>query len=83
MSPNISQAEPILPRHLATFSAFFRILLEGTCSHWQVAERFYARNQRVVDDCDRIIAFVALDRLGGTEDTIRRAWKAGKSVEVR
>ena len=39
-------------------------------------------NQRIVDDSDRVIAFVALDRTGGTEDTIRRAERAGKPVEV-
>jgi hypothetical protein len=31
----------------------------------------------------RIIAFVAPDRTGGTEDTIRRAERAGKPVELR
>jgi hypothetical protein len=36
-----------------------------------------------VDDSDRIIAFVAADRTGGTEDTIRRAKRAGKPVELR
>ena len=30
-----------------------------------------------------IIAFVTPDRTGGTEDTIRRAVRAGKPVEVR
>jgi hypothetical protein len=44
---------------------------------------FYRRNQRLVDDSDRVIAFVAPDRTGGTEDTIRRATRAGKPVEVR
>jgi hypothetical protein len=57
--------------------------LQGRLSRWQAAERFYARNQRVVDDCDRIIAFVTPERSGGTEDTIRRALKSGKPVEVR
>jgi len=52
-------------------------------TRWQATERYYARNQAIVDDSDRIIAFVAPDRAGGTEDTIRRAKRAGKSVEVR
>jgi hypothetical protein len=52
-------------------------------TRWQAAERFYARNQRIVDDADMVIAFVAPDRTGGTEDTIRRAIRAGKPVEVR
>jgi hypothetical protein len=57
--------------------------LTGVCARWQAAERFYARNQRIVDDADLVIAFVAVDRTGGTEDTIRRALCAGKPVELR
>ena len=57
--------------------------LHGVRARWQAAERFYARNQRIVDDSDLVIAFVAPDRTGGTEDTIRRAVRAGKPVEVR
>jgi YspA, cpYpsA-related SLOG family len=57
--------------------------LGGVRTRWQAAERFYARNQRIVDDSDMVIAFVAPDRTGGTEDTIRRAVRAGKLVEVR
>jgi hypothetical protein len=34
-------------------------------------------------DCDRVVAFVASDRKGGTEDTIKRALKAAKPVEIR
>ena len=49
----------------------------------QATKRYYARNQAIVDDSDRIIAFIAPDRTGGTEDTIRRAERAGKPVEVR
>jgi hypothetical protein len=43
----------------------------------------YARNQAIVDASDRIIAFVAPDRAGGTEDTVRRAERAGKPVELK
>jgi hypothetical protein len=57
--------------------------LDGVRVRWQAAERFYARNQRIVEASDMLIAFVALDRTGGTEDTIRRAKRAGKPVEVR
>jgi hypothetical protein len=57
--------------------------LGGVRTRWQAAERFYARNQRIADDSDLVIAFVAPDRTGGTEDTIRRAVRAGKPVEVR
>jgi hypothetical protein len=57
--------------------------LDGVRTRWQAADRYYARNQQIVDDAEMIIAFVAPDRTGGTEDTIRRALCAGKPVEVR
>ena len=57
--------------------------LDGALTRWQAADRYYARNQRIVDDSDVVIAFVAPDRTGGTEDTIRRAVRTGKPVEVR
>jgi hypothetical protein len=57
--------------------------LHDVRARWQAAERYHARNQRIVDDSDLVIAFVAHDRTGGTEDTIRRAVRAGKPVEVR
>ena len=57
--------------------------LAGIATRFQATERYYARNQCIVEDCDRLIAFVAPDRSGGTEDTIRRAQRAGKPVELR
>jgi predicted Rossmann fold nucleotide-binding protein DprA/Smf involved in DNA uptake len=57
--------------------------LGGASTRWQATKRYYARNQAIVTDSDRIIAFVAADRTGGTEDTIRRAERAGNSVEMR
>jgi hypothetical protein len=51
--------------------------LEGVRARWEAVDRQYARNQRIVDDSDLIIAFVAPDRIGGTEDTIRRPCAPG------
>lgn len=48
-----------------------------SASRWAATEKFYARNQKIVDDSDVLVAFVAADRTGGTEDTIRRAQKKG------
>ena len=42
----------------------------GVRVRWQAADRYYARNQRIVGDANTIIAFVAPDRTGGTEDMI-------------
>ena len=61
----------------------YRPDLGGVHARWEAAERYYARNQRIVDDADTLIAFVAPDRTGGTEDTVRRALRAGKPVELR
>lgn len=40
----------------------------------------YARNTLIAEDCDILIACVAPDRKGGTEDTIKKAIKLGKEV---
>jgi hypothetical protein len=56
--------------------------LTGCAKRFEFTKRYYERNQRVVDDCDTLTAFVAPDRKGGTEDTIKRAIKAGKPVTI-
>ncbi|MFZ1109913.1 MAG: hypothetical protein WAN43_16380 [Rhodomicrobium sp.] len=56
--------------------------LSGCVARFEFTKRFYERNQRVVNDCDRLVAAVAADRKGGAEDTIRRAKKAGKPVTL-
>ena len=40
----------------------------------------FARNTKIAEDADVIIACVAEDRKGGTEDTVRKAEKLGKKV---
>lgn len=60
--------------------AVHRPQLGGVRCRGEAAGRYYHRNQVVIDDCDRVIAFPSPDRTGGTEDTIRRAERAGKPV---
>lgn len=57
--------------------------LQGGSSRWQVADRYHARNRGIIDDSDMIVAFVAPDLTGGTEDRIGCAIHAGEPVEVR
>jgi hypothetical protein len=38
------------------------------------------RNQFIADDCNVLIALVAEDRKGGTEDTVKKVEKKGKKV---
>lgn len=40
----------------------------------------FVRNSLIAQDCDVLIALVAPDRTGGTEDTIRKAIALGKEV---
>jgi predicted Rossmann fold nucleotide-binding protein DprA/Smf involved in DNA uptake len=61
----------------------YRPATDGVRGYGEAARRYHERNQRIVDACERLIAFVAADRRGGTEDTIRRANRAGKPVEIR
>jgi predicted Rossmann fold nucleotide-binding protein DprA/Smf involved in DNA uptake len=55
--------------------------LEGCKAKHEYAERYYARNQKIVDDCDLLVAFTERDS-GGTWDTIKRARKAGKPLKI-
>jgi hypothetical protein len=40
----------------------------------------FKRNTNIAEDCDVLIAIVAEDRKGGTEDTIKKAEKLGKEI---
>ena len=42
----------------------------------------FARNTNIAEDADVVIALVAKNRKGGTEDTIQKANKIGKSIIV-
>lgn len=43
---------------------------------------FYARNLKIAEACDVLVAFVSPDRKGGTENTIRHAEKLGKKIVI-
>lgn len=43
-------------------------------------ECFFVRNTLIAEDCDVLIAVVAPDRTGGTEDAVRKALALGKTV---
>jgi hypothetical protein len=40
----------------------------------------FARNTNIAEDADVLIAVVASDRKGGTEDTVKKAKKMGKEI---
>lgn len=45
-----------------------------------IPDCYFARNTLIARDCDVLIALVAEDRKGGTEDTVKKALKLGKLV---
>ena len=55
--------------------------LSQCVASYDYTKAYYARNQQIVDQVDMIVAFTQKDT-GGTWDTIRRARKAGKDVQV-
>lgn len=40
----------------------------------------FVRNTKIAEDCDVLLALVAPDRKGGTEDTVKKAMKMGKQI---
>lgn len=55
--------------------------LEGCTQRHEYSDRYYERNQKIVDGSDLIVAFTEKDS-GGTWDTIKRARTANKPVKI-
>ena len=55
--------------------------LTGCTEHHEYTQRYYDRNQKIVDQSDMIVAFTEKDN-GGTWDSIKRAVKANKPVKI-
>lgn len=55
-------------------------LLPATQDYKESCEAYYARNKRIAEDSDMLYAFVAADRRGGTENTVKHAVRLGKKV---
>jgi predicted Rossmann fold nucleotide-binding protein DprA/Smf involved in DNA uptake len=51
-------------------------------TRFEVADAYYDRNRRVAEESDMLVAFVASDRRGGTENTIAHARRLGKPVRI-
>ena len=50
---------------------------------WEATRVNYERNQYIVDDAHYLIALVTEDRLGGTEDSVKRFKRKFKDEEWR
>lgn len=48
--------------------------------YWERVQAYYARNKLIAEDCQFLLAMVAEDRTGGTENTILHAESLGKKV---
>lgn len=56
--------------------------LSGARTYHEKCERYYDRNSKVAKFSDIVVAFVADDRKGGTENTIKWAKKFNKPVII-
>jgi len=72
--------ERAIERGLKTI--IFRPLLSGSMSYIERVNIYYDRNKKIAEAGDIIYAFVAPDRRGGTENTIKYAEKLGKKVVI-
>jgi predicted Rossmann fold nucleotide-binding protein DprA/Smf involved in DNA uptake len=67
----------VLEEHLPDLAG-----LDTAAPRWRFAQRYHARNAEIAAACEVMLAFVAPDRRGGTEDAIRCAEALGKRVMV-
>jgi predicted Rossmann fold nucleotide-binding protein DprA/Smf involved in DNA uptake len=58
----------------------YPIRLPKVKSRYEAAERNFARNRKIAQDSDILFAFIAPDRTGGTENTIKHAKELGKKI---
>lgn len=54
-------------------------------THYEMVERFYARNRKIAKESDKVVAFVTPDGIerGGTWYTVNYARKLGKPTEIK
>lgn len=57
-------------------------MLPENPKRWHFAQMNYARNTLIAEDSDMLLALVAEDRKGGTEDTIKKARKRCVPVHI-
>lgn len=50
---------------------------------YEFTRAYYARNKKIAEYCDVLIAFVDASRKGGTENTIGYAEKTGKKIIIQ
>lgn len=60
----------------------YRPNFKGAKNYYQVCDKYYSRNKKIVENSDIIVAFVSASRTGGTENTIKIAQKMEKPVQI-
>jgi len=55
---------------------------DGCDEYYDYCQAYYDRNREIVKNSDVIYAFVAEDRTGGTENTIKHAEELGVEVKI-
>ncbi len=56
--------------------------LDSNVPYYKIVQSYFARNMRVAENCDVLLALVAPDRKGGTENTIKWFLKINKEENL-
>jgi len=56
--------------------------LQPNDTYLEAVQRYYKRNYKIAEGCDALVALVADDRKGGTENTIKYARKLNRPVFI-
>src|SRR3989344_4812173 len=54
----------------------------SSLSYYEMCERYYERNKKIVENSDKIVAFIMEDMRGGTMSTVKWAKKLKKPYEL-
>ena len=63
-------------------TTIFKPHIEEGMKYYQMVKAYYNRNKKIAEHCDVLLAQVAKDRKGGTENTINYAFELGKQVII-
>jgi predicted Rossmann-fold nucleotide-binding protein len=61
----------------------FKPAFENCKNRLDIISAYYHRNKKIAEHCDVLVAFVAPDRKGGTENTIKHAKGLKKKIVIK
>ncbi len=66
-----------MAKRMGLKTVIFLPQFDDATDRWEIAKAYYARNRLIAEASDVVVAFVAADRTGGTENTLKHAEEIG------